>query len=56
MLDALKEKAKLTTELLNSLEGVKCNQVAGAMYAYPRVFLPRRAIEEAQVRLDLIQH
>ena len=39
----------LTTEVLNSMEGVKCNEVQGAMYAFPRITLPQRAIEEAKV-------
>jgi len=47
--DSYKKKAKLTTEVLNSVEGVKCNEVQGAMYAFPRITLPQRAIEEAKV-------
>ncbi|KAJ7356046.1 glycerol-3-phosphate O-acyltransferase 2 [Desmophyllum pertusum] len=48
--DSYKKKAKLTTEILNSMEGVKCNEVAGAMYAFPRITLSQRAIEEAKVQ------
>ena len=29
------------------MENVKCNEVAGAMYAFPRVTLPKKAIEAA---------
>lgn len=47
--ESYKKKAKLTTEVLNSMEGVKCNEVEGAMYAFPRITLPQRAIEEAKV-------
>lgn len=47
--DSYKKKAKLTTEVLNSMDGVKCNEVQGAMYAFPRITLPQRAIEEAKV-------
>lgn len=50
ILDSYKKRAKLTTEILNSLENVKCNVVAGAMYAFPRVTLPQRAIEEAKAQ------
>ena len=32
-----------------SIPHVSCNQVKGAMYAYPRIDLPHRAIEEARV-------
>ena len=35
----------MTTEVLNSMENVKCNEVAGAMYAFPRITLPKKAIE-----------
>ena len=31
--DSYRKKAKMTTEVLNSMENVKCNEVAGAMYA-----------------------
>ena len=31
--------------------GMKFKQVAGALFAYPHRFLPRKAIEETQVRL-----
>ena len=40
---------KITTEVLNSVEKVKCYEVAGAMYAFPRITLPRQAIEAAKV-------
>ena len=39
----------MTTEVLNSMENVKCNEVAGVMYAFPRVALPKQAIEAAKV-------
>ena len=39
----------MTTEALNSMENVKCNEVAGAMYAFPRITLPKKAIEAAKV-------
>ena len=42
-------QAKMTTEVLNSMENVKCNEVAGAMYAFPRITLPKKAIEAAKV-------
>jgi len=41
-------KAKLTSETLNSMEGISCNEVMGAMYAFPRLHLPQRAVEAAQ--------
>ena len=47
--DSYKKKANMTTEVLNSMENVKCNEVAGAMYAFPRITLPKKAIEAAKV-------
>ena len=39
----------MATEVLNSIKNVKCNEVAGAMYAFPRITLPKKAIEAAKV-------
>ena len=47
--DSYRKKAKMTTEVLNSMENVKCNEVAGAMYAFPRITLPKKAVEAAKV-------
>lgn len=47
VLSLLKEKARMITGLFNSIEGISCNVVMGAMYAFPRVFLPRKAVEIA---------
>ena len=49
MLGELALKARMTTETLNQIEGIRCNEVMGAMYAFPRVFLPEKAIQEAKV-------
>ena len=48
ILDSLKRRAKLITEEMNKMEGVSCNSVEGAMYAFPRVRLPAKAIKEAE--------
>ena len=50
VLGDLKLKGKLTTETLNSLEGMTCNEVMGAMYAFPRLRLPEKAIQEAKAK------
>jgi alanine transaminase len=34
--------------LFNSIEGISCNEVQGAMYAFPRLELPKKAIEAAR--------
>ena len=39
----------MTTKLMNSIEGVSLNEVAGAMYAFVRLHLPQKAIDEAKV-------
>lgn len=49
VLDSHKKKAQLTTIMLNSMDGVQCNEVRGAVYAFPRITLPKKAIEEAKV-------
>ncbi|CAH8668128.1 unnamed protein product [Schistosoma bovis] len=48
VLEELKQKAELTTKSLNSLQGFSCNPITGAMYAFPRIDLPRKAIEIAK--------
>jgi aspartate/methionine/tyrosine aminotransferase len=40
VLDALRRKAELLERGLNGVEGITCNRVAGAMYAFPRIALP----------------
>ena len=50
ILDSYQRKARITTTMLNSLEGVSCNAVTGSLYAFPKIVLPQKAIEEAMVR------
>lgn len=40
ILGALKERAAILAEGLNKIPGIRCNTVAGAMYAFPMVELP----------------
>lgn len=44
----LKAKAKLTEQTFNMVPGITCNPVQGAMYTFPRVTLPQKAIELAK--------
>uniref|UniRef100_A0A672J6B3 alanine transaminase n=1 Tax=Salarias fasciatus TaxID=181472 RepID=A0A672J6B3_SALFA len=46
-LSALAEKAKLTEQVLNTVEGISCNPVQGAMYSFPRITIPEKAVQEA---------
>lgn len=49
VLDALAHKASLTEKILNSVPGIKCNPVQGAMYAFPQIYIPPPAVQEAEV-------
>lgn len=48
VLEALADKAKMTEETFNKVPGMSCNTVQGAMYAFPRIELPPKAIEAAK--------
>ncbi|KAL6140591.1 hypothetical protein ACLB2K_058890 [Fragaria x ananassa] len=48
ILSSLKRRAKTLEDALNSLEGVTCNRAEGAMYLFPRIELPRKAIHAAE--------
>ncbi|KAG1700047.1 Alanine aminotransferase 2 [Nymphon striatum] len=48
VLKSLKERAKLVADTFNSIEGMKCNEVRGAMYAFPQLILPQKAIDKAK--------
>jgi aspartate/methionine/tyrosine aminotransferase len=46
--NSLKRRAQKLIAALNKLEGVSCNQAEGAMYAFPQITLPPRAITAAK--------
>ncbi|TPP56599.1 1-aminocyclopropane-1-carboxylate synthase [Fasciola gigantica] len=48
ILGDLRMKADLVTRTLNSLPRITCNPIQGAMYAFPRIELPTRAIQAAK--------
>ncbi|XP_066434299.1 alanine aminotransferase 2-like isoform X2 [Eleutherodactylus coqui] len=50
LLNNLAEKARITEEILNQAPGIHCNPILGALYAFPRVSIPDRAIRLAQDR------
>ncbi|XP_015680458.1 alanine aminotransferase 2-like [Protobothrops mucrosquamatus] len=50
VLGALARKARLTEEIFNRAPGIHCNPVQGAMYAFPRIELPARAVQEAKAQ------
>jgi len=47
---SLKRRAQLVTSFLNALEGVTCNSAEGAMYAFPNIQIPTKAIAAARNR------
>ncbi|XP_060535868.1 alanine aminotransferase 1-like [Cylas formicarius] len=48
VLDSLKARAKMVADAFNSMEGFSCNTVQGAMYAFPRITLPPKAVAAAE--------
>lgn len=46
VLEELKLRAALLAEGLNKIEGISCNAIAGAMYAFPRITLPAGVTDE----------
>jgi len=48
IMESLKRRATKLVASLNELEGVTCNQPQGAMYAFPSVTLPPKAIAAAE--------
>ncbi|XP_072364029.1 alanine aminotransferase 2-like isoform X2 [Scyliorhinus torazame] len=48
VLDSLAERARLIEDIFCNIPGFRCNPVQGAMYSFPRIDLPPKAIEAAQ--------
>lgn len=48
VLGDLKYKAKLVADTFNSIDGIQCNKVAGAMYAFPKITFPEKLINAAK--------
>jgi aspartate/methionine/tyrosine aminotransferase len=46
VLAELRTRAKLLADGLNAIPGIQCNEVAGAMYAFPRITLPAGRTDE----------
>lgn len=56
ILTGLKSRAQLLQDKLNSIEGITCNTVEGAMYAFPSINFPQKYMDlayEAQQAPDL---
>lgn len=48
ILASLKRRAARMTQALNDLEGVTCTNIDGAMYAFPTISIPEKAIKFAE--------
>ena len=48
ILASLGRRAEKLVTALNTLEGVTCNPAKGAMYAFPKITLPKHAIDAAK--------
>jgi len=48
VLKSLALRAKMVADTFNSIPGMSCNQVQGAMYAFPQMKLPEKAIAKAK--------
>ena len=47
ILKSLKEKALIMERMFNKMENIQCNDVEGAMYAFPRIWFSNKAKEVA---------
>eukprot|EP01038_Epipyxis_sp_PR26KG_P006245 gene6245-8603_t len=45
---SMRRRAEMLSAALNQLEGVSCNNIDGAMYAFPTISLPAKAIATAE--------
>ncbi|XP_027765936.1 alanine aminotransferase 2-like [Empidonax traillii] len=50
VLSTLAQKAQMTQEIFNRTPGIHCNPVQGAMYSFPRIDLPPKALEAAKAQ------
>jgi len=46
--DSLMRRSKVVSEKVNAIEGISCQTVAGAMYAFPNITIPHKAQEVAR--------
>lgn len=46
--DSLQRRAQIVRDTLNQLPGVSCQTVEGALYAFPTITIPKRAVEVAR--------
>jgi aspartate/methionine/tyrosine aminotransferase len=44
ILSSMKRRAQVMSRALNRMSGVSCNEIEGAMYAFPTITLPRKSL------------
>jgi alanine transaminase len=45
---SMKRRSKIVYDAVSKMKGVTCNEAEGAMYAFPRIHLSKKAIQEAK--------
>ena len=48
IMESMKRKAKMLVKGLNEIDGIDCEDAEGAMYAFPRIQIPQKAIDAAR--------
>ena len=48
ILSSLKRRGGKLCKALNSLDHMSCNMSNGSMYAFPRIILPKKAVDESK--------
>jgi len=48
ILESMKRRAELLSESFNKIPGMSCQPIAGALYAFPSIELPKAFVEEAE--------
>jgi len=47
ILSSMKRRALMLSKALNEMEGISCTNIDGAMYAFPSITIPSKAVEAA---------
>eukprot|EP00483_Globobulimina_turgida_P001483 UN01485 len=47
LFESLKRRAKVVSENLNNIDGISCQNIVGAMYAFPTIEISKKAVDEA---------
>ncbi|XP_065659531.1 alanine aminotransferase 2-like isoform X4 [Hydra vulgaris] len=49
ILSSLNKRANLVYSTLNTIDGITCNKIQGALYAFPKITIPQKAIDKAKL-------